>query len=78
MFNKQDRDLKSTIDHRVKLIATNNKVIKQWSVVNLRVKACDKEKVCKFYIVPNTCRPIFGLPDFKKIDLVPFRVPTTS
>ena len=61
MFSKQDRDLKSTIDHRVKLI-------KQWSAVNLRVKACDKEKVCKFYIVPNTCRPIFGLPDFKKID----------
>ena len=28
LFNKSDRDLKTTIDHRVKLIAANNKQIK--------------------------------------------------
>ena len=38
MFDKDDRDLKGTIDHRVKLIAANNKVIKQLGAVRLRVK----------------------------------------
>ena len=32
----------------------------------------------KFYVVPNTCRPILGLPDLKRMDLVQFKVPTTS
>ena len=78
LFNKSDRDLKTTIDHRVKLIAANNKQIKQLGTVNLRVKAEDREKVCKFYIVSDTCRPILGLPDLKRMDLVQFKVPTTS
>ena len=78
LFNKSDRDLKTTIDHRVKLIAANNKQIKQLGTVNLRVKAEDREKVCKFYIVPDSCRPILGLPDLKRMDLVQFKVPTTS
>ena len=78
LFNKSDRDLKTTIDHRVKLIAANNKQIKQLGTVNLRVKVEDREKVCKFYIVPDSCRPILGLPDLKRMDLVQFKVPTTS
>ena len=78
LFSKSDRDLKTTIDHRVKLIAANNKQIKQLGTVNLRVKAEDREKVCKFYIVPDSCRPILGLPDLKRMDLVQFKVPTTS
>ena len=78
LFDKSDRDLKTTIDHRVKLIAANNKQIKQLGTVNLRVKAEDREKVCKFYIVPDSCRPILGLPDLKRMDLVQFKVPTTS
>ena len=78
LFNKSDRDLKTTIDHRVKLIAANNKQIKQLGTVNLRVKAEDREKVCKFYIVPDSCRPRLGLPDLKRMDLVQFKVPTTS
>ena len=78
LFNKSDRDLKTTIDHRVKLIAANNKQIRQLGTVNLRVKAEDREKVCKFYIVPDSCRPILGLPDLKRMDLVQFKVPTTS
>ena len=28
--------------------------------------------------MPNTCRPILGLPDLKRMDLVQFKVPTTS
>ena len=70
MFDKDDSDLKGTIDHRVKLIAANNKVIKQLGTVSLRFKAVDREKVCRFYAVPNTCRPILGLPDLKRMDLV--------
>ena len=58
LFNKSDRDLKTNVDHRVKLIAANNKEIKQLGTVNLRVKAEDSEKVCKFYVVPDSCRAI--------------------
>ena len=78
LFDKSDRDLKSTVDHRVKLIAANNKEIKQLGTVYLRVKAEDREKVCRFYIVPDSCRPILGLPDLKRMDLVQFKLPTTS
>ena len=70
LFNKSDRDLKTTVDQRVQLIAANNKEIKQLGTVNLRVKAEDREKVCKFYIVPDSCRPILGLPDLKRMNLV--------
>ena len=51
---KRNRDLKTTLNHRVKLTAANNKQIKQLGTVNLRVKAEDREKVCKFYIVPDS------------------------
>ena len=78
LFDKDDRDLKSTIDHKVKLLAANNKVIKQLGTVNLRVKVDGTNKVRRFYVVPNTCRPILGLPDLKRMDLVQFKVPTTS
>ena len=78
LFDKDDRDLKSSIDHKVKLIAANNKVIKQLGTVNLRVKAEGRNKVCRFYVVPNICRPILGLPDLKRMDLVQFKLPTTS
>ena len=78
LFDKLDRELKSTIDYRVKLLAANNKVIKQLGTGNLRVKEEDRNKVCRFHVVPNTCRPILGLPDLKRMDLVQFKVPTTS
>ena len=78
LFTKKDRDLKSTIDHRITLIAATNKEIPQLGTVNLRVSVPNKEKVCRFYVVPDTCRPIFGLPDLKKMDLVQFKVPVTS
>ena len=78
LFSSKDRDLKSTIDHRITLVAANNKEIPQLGTVNLRVRVPDKEKVCRFYVVPDTCRPIFGLPDLKKMDLVQSKVPVTS
>ena len=34
--------------------------------------------VCKFYVVPNHCRPILGLPDLLRMDMVQFKVPTIN
>ena len=78
LFSKKDRDLKGSIDNRVSLIAANNNIIKQLGTVRLRVKAGGLEKVCKFYVVPNHCRPILGLPDLLRMDMVQFKVPTTN
>ena len=78
LFSKKDRDLKGSIDNRVSLIAANNNIIKQLGTVRLRVKAGGLGKVCKFYVVPNHCRPIPGLPDLCRMDMVQFKVPTTN
>ena len=78
LFSKQDRDLKGSIDPRVSLIAANNNTIKQLGTVRLRVKAGGLEKVCRFFVVPNHCRPILGLPDLLRMDMVQFKVPTTN
>ena len=78
LFSKQDRDLKGSIDPRVSLIAANNNIIKQLGTVRLRVKAGGLEKVCRFFVVPNHCRPILGLPDLLRMDMVQFKVPTTN
>ena len=78
LFSKQDRDLRGSIDPRVSLIAANNNTIKQLGTVRLRVKAGGLEKVCRFFVVPNHCRPILGLPDLLRMDMVQFKVPTTN
>ena len=62
LFSKQDRDLKGSIDPRESLIAANNNIIKQLGTVRLRVKAGGLEKVCRFFVEPNHCRPILGTP----------------
>ena len=46
--------------------------------MRLRVKAGGIEKVCRFFVVPNHCRPILGLPDLLRMDMVQFKVPTTN
>ena len=78
LFSKQDRDLKGSIDPRVSLIAANNNTIKQLGTVKLRVKAGGLDKVCMFFVVPNHCRPILGLPDLLRMDMVQFKIPTTN
>ena len=78
LFSKHDRDLKGSIDPRVSLIAANNNTIKQPGTVRLRVKAGGLEKVCRFFVVPNHCRPILGLPDLLRMDMVQFKVPITN
>ena len=44
LFSKRDRDLKSTIDHRITLVAANNKEIPQLGTANLRVRVPEKGK----------------------------------
>ena len=76
LFAKGDRDLKASIDPRVSLIAANNNKIKQLGTVRLKTGGIDK--VCRFFVVPNGCRPILGLPDLLRLDMVQFKVPTTN
>ena len=78
LFSKGDRDLKASIDPRVSLIAANNNKIKQLGNVRLRLKTGGIDKVCRFFVVPNGCRPILGLPDLLRLDMVQFKVPTTN
>ena len=78
LFSKQDRDLEGSIDPRVKLFAGNNSIIKQLGSVRLRVQVGSIDKVCHFYVVPNYIKPIFGLPDLLKMEIVKFSVPITN
>ena len=78
LFSKSDRDLKVSIDPRVSLIVANNNKIKQLGTVRLRLKTGGIEKVCRFFVVPNGCRPILGLPDLLRLDMVQFKIPTTN
>ena len=77
-FNKEDRDLEASRDPRVSLVAANKSRIKQLGSVRLRVQVGEFERVCKFYVVPNYVRPIFGLPDLTRMQLVRFSMPIVS
>ena len=78
LFSKGDRDLRGSIDPRVSLIAAYNNTIKQLSTVSLRLKTGGIEKVCRFFVVPNGCRPIIGLPDLIRLDMVQFKILTSG
>ena len=52
--------------------------IKQLGSVRLRVQVGEFERVCRFYVVPNYVRPIFGLPDLTRMQLVRFSMPIVS
>ena len=78
LFNKEDRDLEASRDPRVSLVAANKSKIKQLGSVRLRVQVGEFERVCKFYVVPNYVRPIFGLPDLTRMQLVRFSMPIVS
>ena len=77
MYRKlfSNRKLSNTIDKRVQLLAANKTQIKQLGTVRLRVQVGSKQKVCLFYVVPNMCRPIFGLPDLIDMQLISFDIP---
>ena len=68
----KDRDLEASRDPRVSLVAANKSKIKQLGSVRLRVQVGEFERVCKFYVVPNYVKPIFGLPDLTRMQLVRF------
>ena len=70
-----DRKLHGTADKRIQLIAANKTRIKQLGTVRLRVHVGNKDKVCLFYVVPDKCRPIFGLPDLTSMRLLTFDIP---
>ena len=70
-----DRKLNGTADKRIQLIAANKTRIKQLGTVRLRVHVGNKNKVCLFYVVPDKCRPIFGLPDLTSMRLLTFDIP---
>ena len=78
LFNREDRDLEASRDPRVSLVAANKSRIKQLGSVRLRVQVGEFERVCKFYVVPNYVRPIFGLPDLTRMQLVRFSMPIVS
>ena len=73
-----DRKLHGTVDKWVQLIAANRTCIKQLGTVRLRVCVRSKEKVCLFYVVPDMCCPIFGLPDLTSMKLLSFDIPLES
>ena len=70
-----DRKLNGTADKHIQLIAANKTCIKQLGTVRLRVHVGNKDKVCLFYVVPDKCRPIFGLPDLTSMRLLTFDIP---
>ena len=78
LFSREDRDLEASRDPRVSLVAANKSRIKQLGSVRLRVQVGEFERVCKFYVVPNYVRPIFGLPDLTRMQLVRFSMPIVS
>ena len=78
LFNKEDRDLEASRDPRVSLVAANKSKIKQLGTVRLRVHVGEFERVCKFYVVPNYVKPIFGLPDLTRMQIVRFSMPIVS
>ena len=78
LFNKDDRNLEASRDPRVSLVAANKSKIKQLGSVRLRVHVGEFERVCKFYVVPNYVKPIFGLPDLTRMQIVRFSMPIVS
>ena len=73
-----DTKLYGTVDKQVHLIAANKTHITQLGTVRLRVCVRNKEKVCLFYVVPDMCHPISGLPDLTSMKLLSFDIPLES
>ena len=50
-------DLKSTIDHRIQLVAYNKNLIKQYGTCYFKVRSNNRVHICKFYIVRQSFQP---------------------
>ena len=68
------KDLGKTIDKCVQLLTAAKSSIKQLGTVHLRVyhSQCNFPYTCPFFVVPNKCRPILGLPDLMWLNLASF------
>ena len=68
-------DLKSTIDHRVQLVAYNKNLIKQHGTCYLKVRFNNRVHICKFYVVDSHFNPIIGVGSCIKLGLITFQSP---
>ena len=59
--NSSVRDLQSTTEHRVQLVAYNKNLFKQYGTCYLKVKSSGCMHICKFYIVDSHFNPIIGV-----------------
>ena len=68
------KDLGKTIDKSVQLLTATKSSIKQLGTVCHRVyhSQCNFPYTCLFFVVPNKCKPILGLPDLMWLNLVNF------
>ena len=67
-------DLKSTIDHRVQLVAYNKILIKQHGTSYLKIKSGGHVHICKFYVVDSHFNPpIIGVGSCLKLGSIQFR-----
>ena len=69
------KDLQSTIDHRVQLVAYNKNLIKQYGTCYLKVKSNGRVYICKFYVVDSHFNPIIGVGSCLKLGLIQFQNP---
>ena len=68
-------DLKSTIDHRVQLVAYNKNLIKQFGTCYLKIKSGGHVHICKFYVIDSCFNPIIGVGSCLKLGLIQFQNP---
>ena len=54
-------DLKSTIDHKVQLVAYNKNLINQYGTCYLKIESNGCVYICKFYVVDSHFNPIVGV-----------------
>ena len=72
--NHTMKDLGMTIDPNVELLTATKSSIKQLGIVCLWVYHCqfNSPYECLYFVVPNKCKPILGLPDLMQLNLVSF------
>ena len=73
--NSSVKDLQSTIDHRVQLVAYNKNLKKQYGTCYLKVKSNGHVYICKFYVIDSRFNPIIGVGSFLKLGLIQFQNP---
>ena len=73
--NSSVKDLQSTIDHGVQLVAYNKNLIKQYGTCYLKVKSNGRVYICKFYVIDSHFNPIIGVGSCLKLGLNQFQNP---